>query len=836
MARDPWDDLIDFANESVAGSEALADDPTLIDPSTVTTPQGDPSLEGVIDFAPQGQAPVEEQPRQPTGKRPWKSLYGQPNDLDTVEGRGMATLQGLGSLANPSVEGAASRVAGLVPESYEFDPQGFVTIYYPGGKTSKWSVIDDALPPQILGAYEAEYGGLPIDPETGDPSIPLTQNSTEDYLMLGQRPPADFRDNSRNLLPDGVDAFARGAVPFELDDELDALFGTIAGGDFGDELIRSRGIRDYDQENSPYLRGTGDFVGSLALPTKLGSVGGLAAKETAARVYSTALAQGLSRPAARTLAKAEANAAFRSAIARQSGKEGAIYGGAEGASAGDSFAERGIGGITGSAIGAPAGYGLGAAAGQAGRLLPTRGTPERVLERRRFDSAVGRMDERGLPVDVLAADRPGAYSSQMASAVTNATLGAIPLSEGADRAVTSLANARTGIAERIGNVRSDDAGIGQVIQRGIREAESGTQAKVAPLYQRIPIQGDAPAQLNNVNGYLAEANRGFSSNPALSRIWSDDPMLQATAEALADGAKNGGLSWDDLKGFRSVIGEKIGQPGLAKDGTDIRRLRGLYGALSEDMRATAAAQGPGALRAFERANNYARARERRVERVFSELLGPDYQTNPERAYRTLMNWGRAKGGDVAKFSQGFRSLPEEAQNSVRASVLEMLGRAPKGRQNTEGNAFSPADFMTQWNDLSPRAKALLFNGEHRVAVDDIARIAGGMKASGKFSNTSRTGLAVGGVGTAGTFVSNPVLGVLSIGAQLGAGKLLGNPKFARWLMALDKKPNIQAINAHVKRLGKLANTAPGMEQDYLNLADQIEQVLDMETAPKRGKE
>ncbi len=447
-------------------------------------------------------------------------------------------------------------------------------------------------------------------------------------------------------------------------------------------------------------------------------------------------------------------------------------------------------------------------------------------------AATQRMADRGMPVEFMAADRPGSNVAQVATTAANSTVGVLPVSEAADRNIASLRGAIGNVADDIGVVRPQEYDLGTRVQRGVGSFLGRGEERVSRLYERIPIDPERPAELSNVRRYLADANAGFRSNPALSQVWSNDPKLQQTARALATAADgNGGLSWQDLKAFRSVIGEKIGQPGLASDGTDMRRLRGLYGALSEDMRATASAAGPDALKAFERANAYKRGLSQRTERVFSELLGDKFETSPESSIRTLLQWGKGKGGDAARFAQTFRSLPPEDADSVRATVLTMLGNAPKGRQNAQGDVFSTADFVSTWNALSPRAKHILFGGEHRGAIDDIAQIASGMKASSRFANTSRTGLAqnitqgLGVSGGAGVWGS-PVAGVLTLAGQYGLGKLMASPRFARWLVALDKKPNPAAIRAHVQRLGKFSTTGGIQAQEFADLSDRIMQELE----------
>lgn len=626
---------------------------------------------------------------------------------------------------------------------------------------------------------------------------------------FGTRPVSELRQNA--LLPEKLDAAARGGAAWVgLDDEIDALTTTaLYGGKLRENLANSRAIRDYDEENNFWPRIGGEVVGStltgFGLPSRLREVGSVAARQV--------IRMGGTREAALTAA--------RRAIAIRSAQEGAVMGGTSGFFEADgNLLDRTAGGFGGALAGGTAG----AAFGGVGSRLAQRGM-------RRVEDAASPTEEflnaaEAQGVDFLPADLPRAYGSQLATALTNSTLGAIPITEGAERAVSYLASARTNVASQMGRI-ADEVGAGQALQRGAR-AFIDDDSKVGELYDRIPIPPTRDAVLSNTRQALSEITSGLGSNEALSRIWTGHPRLRSTLEALTpDTSRFGGskgqgqLSWQDLRRFRSIVGEIIGKPSLASEGSEDAAMRRLYGALSEDLRATAEAQSPQALRAFERANTYARARENRIERVITPLLGEKYQSSPEDAIRTLNSWSKAKGGDFAAVAQAFRSLPENEANTIRASTFEALGRAPKGRQDSSGNAFSPADFMTHWNDLSPRAKSVLFTPEHRKAVDQIVTLAEGMKASAKYANPSKTGIAVGGASSAGSLIANPILGSLYIASQFGAGKLLGSPRFARWMAGLGKKPNPSALRDHIRRLEPIARAEPAIAGDVLSLQRQL---------------
>lgn len=637
----------------------------------------------------------------------------------------------------------------------------------------------------------------------------------------------------KDVLSEGWDAAARGAVPFGLGDELGAAVDTVRqGGSFSENLHKNRAIRDYDEEHHFYERLGGEIVGSLALPSGVQETARTAVIDTLKTTLAEELSRGVPLIEAKATAKIAARAAGRRAATQRLAVEGGGYGAGYGAGSSDgNIGDRALAAAGGGATGAVLSATTGALGTKIASLLPKGAN----AERRAFAQAAKRQD-----VDFLPADVPGAYGTKVASSVTNSTLGTIPLSEAADKAVLSLKGARDRIAGDIGVVR-DDAGAGQAIQRGVHSFLDQSEKRTSELYERIPIAEGMPASLSNSREALADITAGLASNDKLSKLWADDPKLGSTLDALLAKTKQvdtrlldaagkpitravqegGTLSWGDIKALRTIIGQKIGQPSLASDGTDIARLRKLYAGLSEDMRATASAQGPEALQAFNRANQYARGRENRISQVFKSLLGNDYQASAESALRNLRQWGNEKGGNFAAVAKLFRSLPDDEANSVRASLFQTMGKAAKGGQDETGTVFSPAAFMTQWNGLSERARRVLLGGEHAQNINDIVTLAAGMKGSSRFANTSKTGLGVGGISTVGGIMSNPVLGTLYIAGQFGAGKLLGSPKFAKWLVGLGKKPNLQALRAHSKRLSVVARAEPAIASDILGLQQRL---------------
>ena len=750
---------------------------------------------------------------------------------------GTAGVAANGSATPPSGPGVPPTVDGSPTELVRGDqaPQEMaasVADFTPEQRTAIATIARTGTPDQVkavLSGFGRAFAGSDEDlsklmafyKDPKNANVPLNLPESDKTLQ-----PVDAGDGA-------IGAAARGAGSFLTAgflDEAGALADTVArGGTYAENLDTRRGQEKFDEENHQYARIGGQLIAGTVLPSRIAGA-------------FTEAALGAARSG-----RAAALAAGARGAGIQGAKEGAAYGGAYGVGDADGgFGSRVAGGVIGGTVGGAAG-GLTAFSGAraanaiaqrarvASRAMPT--------DAQEFGAAAERQGIEYLPADV-----PDATKTRMATGVAGMTLGGIPLAEAAQKTIASAKGARDRIAAGLGIV-ADDAGAGQAAQRGARRWIASSEKRASSLYDRIPIRPQTDASVGNSRAVLADLTAGLESNPELSALVAD-PRLNAFEAAFAgrsevvptgllDSAgkpltrtvqKGGALSWQDLKAFRTYVGEKAGAPELQSD-TSKKALKALYGALSEDMRATAAKQGGGALTAFNRANTFFRGRQDRIENVLSDVLGNDLNKGAEAAFRSIETMVRDNTANAGKVARLLRSMPDDEANTVRASILGQLGDASAGRQDRVGDVFSPGEFMTQWNKLSDRAKGVLFKGDHREAINDLVRVADGMKGSQQFANTSRTSLGTNAVALLGTFWANPLLGIATAGGQFGAGKALASPAFAKWLTKMPKKPNGAAALAHINQLAKIAQSEPVIANEVLQLQARLAEAFT--SAPTR---
>lgn len=431
----------------------------------------------------------------------------------------------------------------------------------------------------------------------------------------------------------------------------------------------------------------------------------------------------------------------------------------------------------------------------------------------------------GVDVRVLPADVGGA-ATRMMSAGTAKTLGGIPMANAADASINSVAAARGAVAAKAGQV-TDETGAGQAIRRGAAKFMDDKADQSTKLYNRIQVADDAPASLASTRAMLGTLTNPIKSNPELSSLMADK-----TLKGYLDALSKGGLSWADLKAFRSKIGEMAGKARFSDNGSDVD-LKRLYGAISSDMEATAKAAGPKVFEQFKRANRFHRAKETRIESVLAPILGKVTDKGDEAVFQALNRTAQRESGNAAMASQAFRSLPADEAGAVRATLISKMG------QNRAGDEFSPTMFVSQWGKLSDRAKAVWFSDRGlRQDLDALATLTGGMKAAQQYANTSNTGLAVNVGGLIAGGALNYPAAIAVAGMQYGAGKLMSSPAYVRWLMRgtqIPAKAGPTALQKHVSRLSAVAQSNPALADDIARVQQQMMQALNDNFATSAGR-
>lgn len=634
----------------------------------------------------------------------------------------------------------------------------------------------------------------------------------ERYRGYDQLAPDEMR--SRDVLPESVDAFARGAVPFNLDDEVDAAVSTVLhGGSFEDNLARARAIQDYDEKNNAGTRFAGAVAGSLLLPTRLAGSGMARLGRSAAQgAYLDARAAGLGISEARNLAQAAA----KRAIGNEFAKEGALYGAATGAGAGENLQERALGAAGGAAFGATAGRAtpeIGAVLQRSHAANVGPAVVREASEGQKVGQAASRLSTylpEGEQFPVMAADVGGPVT-RMATAGLAQTVGGVqPIKSAAQAVLDKSATVRDRIAESIGSILNPESA-GQEAIAGFRAYRDASRNEARRFYARAE-----------------ELAKDFKAAPEKALQVLDDQIAEleqvpggagglSTLRSIRDDLANGKTTVAGIRNMRTALRDQFASDGLR--GSDIeRRVNMVVDAAADDITDSLNNAGLGeAARLFQKGDRAWRERVQTIDNVFRPIIGTgDNPRSGEQVIKTLTADLQNNNARAVKF---LKALPESEANNVRASIIGAMGKATKGNQNAEGDAFSLATFLKNWNEVGETAKNAYFGPEARAALNDLAKVASGSKAAGAYSNRSNTGTIAAGIGTLATGMAGLPTFVATVAGQYGLGRLLASPRFARWLARAPKSS--LSPEAYIDRLSRIARAEPAIASDLLQLQNRL---------------
>ena len=354
------------------------------------------------------------------------------------------------------------------------------------------------------------------------------------------------------------------------------------------------------------------------------------------------------------------------------------------------------------------------------------------------------------------------------------------LGQTAEDAATALAQKKT------------DEMAGGLIRKGLNQFADDFKAESEVLYRRlydfVPPEQSVPVS-NSLKAFedLTRITPGAEKTTALLASSS----LKDLADAFSGDAVNGVLPFSALQEVRSSIGRKLATTDLVSDYSK-GELKKLYGAITRDMEQAAIERG--GQEAFKRANNYYRAGLNRIDSFLTPL---SRKTEDIDIYNALTAAGK-KG--TQKLNAVKRSVPIKQWETFVGSRIKDLGLASPGAQGAAGDVWSSANFLTNWNKITPGAKRVMFSGSPELVqygknMDSLAKAAERIKEAAKvMSNPSGTSgqlstVLMGGLGGAGAAtgeLSYPLIAGILMGTAGAGSKILTNPKVVN---AITKLPS-----------------------------------------------
>jgi hypothetical protein len=380
-----------------------------------------------------------------------------------------------------------------------------------------------------------------------------------------------------------------------------------------------------------------------------------------------------------------------------------------------------------------------------------------------------------------------------------------------DDAISNLEGLQRSRDQAAGHARDFRAFTKDQTERGLNFRPVASMPKVSARASNFP---DRAKQGVAAEGEAVEAAKQASMSAA--EVYRSLGNLRSAVDA-----SNGTLPYEAIKKLRTLVGNEVADSTILSD-VPRSKWKALYGALSSDLEAATKSAGPEATAAWNRANNYTRAGMRRLETIDHVV---EKNGGPEAVFAAATS-GTKEGATTLRAVM--QSLPPDAQKTVSATVLRRLGRATPGRQNDLGEKFSTETFLTNWNSMSPQAKAVLFDRygpDFRQSMDQVAKVASNLRDGSKvFQNPSGTGQATTQTGAVVAFATSLATGNVGVAGSIAGGvtganlmsRLLVHPPFVKWLAKTTKAPP----NALPSLVTQLAANGNADEKEFARLLQQ----------------
>lgn len=594
-------------------------------------------------------------------------------------------------------------------------------------------------------------------------------------------------DTMGGAVESGLQGVTQG-VTFGFGDEIGAGLATaLEGGSYSDNLEQERIARDGYRQANPIASYGAEILSSAAIPMGV--------------------------------AKSPMD------LARIGGASGALYG--MGSSDGN-ISDRIISGGVGGAIGTVAAPALGKVASIAAPYVQRGGQAVSNFAgnlRNRAAADMPTVDaagivragaDEGVPVPrvmvapELANKTTAVESTRLGGPVIRG--GMQKVSQGIEGRVEALSSGR----------KLDDEVAGSVLQGAIIRKDASLKSernRAYTAYQKA--SGDPPVvptrAIASIDEKLAKLNNAPGANAAEI----------AELQSLRSDLSNGKMTVDILRDIRSTKKEGFKANNLSYSKREGRTLEVLDEAavdIAEALDPKSTAYG-----LLKKANKLHGEREIFKRNLYKQLIGTDRDLpiDPEVALKTLQRWAKP-GGDGLRHIAAWKTLDADEAADLASTMAQTLGR-------DKGGVFSPALFVSQVEDLSDRARVTAFGPEGKRSIDNLITLSNQFKrVTGTFNNT-KSGVAINSsdikqtaltmFGAAGGSYAGGMTG-MALGAGLAmtamaknmiSARSLMSPDVSKWLVGLSKKPNQQAVIAHLKKLENIAKAEPVIANEVLQL-------------------
>lgn len=354
---------------------------------------------------------------------------------------------------------------------------------------------------------------------------------------------------------------------------------------------------------------------------------------------------------------------------------------------------------------------------------------------------------------------------QMGKVVANIPIAGQPLRKASKTAIEQLDDVAKRTQDELGS--GDRVLAGDRVRTGLHDYSKAMDGKIKGMEDALSatMNPDKLSPLPNTRRITAEIQKERFENANKSRS-------RAVAE-VEEALSRDGMTFEGLRGLRTKIRNlrDVNPDALTTNDFEKAELARLYGALTDDLKL--AAQNSGGKTALDEFNKVVSAEAKiamdreALERVLGRNMSDEALS--DKLFRMAGDKSTANMADLAKVRQ---AVSDETWDELASSVVSRMGRAPEGN-------FTPERFSTEWGKLSQGGKSLLFKGETRKALDNIAAVSSRFKKLNEYANPSGSGMTVAGSSYFAGAYLDPVSTLSAlVGANITA-RMLAKPSSAK---------------------------------------------------------
>lgn len=579
------------------------------------------------------------------------------------------------------------------------------------------------------------------------------------------------------------------AVLLGFGDEISNLGGRIGAALRGEDI--EQGGARAEARDAARTEAAREYLGPTAYTT-IGVLSGGAGGRAVSGVQA-----GLS--SARGIAAAGApvtRQAIQRDLTRRAAASGAALGGVAGAGQGETLQERGVNALSGAALGGALGGG-----GQAiGNRFANRATAPVVQSADR------------LGIDVTPAVAGGTVTQRLTSGAQQGFISQQPINRAVTRMEGQALAARERIASEVGEV-VDDETAGNIIRQAGNVFSERTSRIGGKLYDRVETLGSG--QKFPLTGGVAKADEWLAD--VGRSVQGKEGAIYKEIAKLRDSMASGEFDVMSIPRTRDEFRTQLQERGLRGSTLDTAIKQILNEAENDILNGLQQSGNARAVGAFKTATEFWRKRVETIDQFFDPVLGKNAPKSGEQVITALENMANPRTGNASRLAGIMKAMRPEEASSIRATIINRMGRATAGSANNRDEAtFSFNTFATNWNNMSARAKAVMFPKEQREALNDLMRVSTAVKEAGASANRSNTAGAIAvqaAISTPVAWFLHPLAtGSLAIG-QYATGRLLASPKFARLLANAPRNRTPATEQAFNARLANLAKAEPQLAQE-----------------------